>query len=59
MSDIHNVAASGIGLSDRESPGHTSPTLRTNHHTHIETTLSHDCMGAASPDPVIGVEAVR
>ena len=49
MRDINNVAASGIGLSDRESSGHNSSSnLRTNHHAHTETTLSHDRMGTAT-----------
>jgi hypothetical protein len=55
MSDSNNVAASGVVLRDRESTGHnSSPILRTNHHTDIETTLSRDFMGTATlPEPVM------
>jgi hypothetical protein len=62
MSDINiYVAASGIGLSDRDSSRlHRSPTLRTNHHTHIEATQSHDFMGAATlPDIVMRAGEVQ
>jgi hypothetical protein len=57
MSDIYiDVAASGVVLSDRESSGqNSSPTLRKNHHTHKETTLSHDFM----VDPIMGAGEVR
>lgn len=61
MSDIHNVAASGAVLRDRESSGHnSSPTLRANHHTDIETTLSHNFMGTATlPEPVVGAGGAK
>jgi hypothetical protein len=57
MSDIIYVAASGIGLSDRDSSGlYSSPTLRTNHQTHIET---HGFMSpATSPATTLTVTRV-
>ena len=60
MSDIIYVAASGIGLNDRESSGHTSsPTLRLNHNTDVETMPSHDFMGTATiPESVMGAGEV-
>jgi hypothetical protein len=57
MSDINiDVAASGISLRDRDSARlHRSPTLPTNHHSEIETTLSHDFKRMATiPDPAVG-----
>jgi hypothetical protein len=57
MSDIYiDVAASGVVLRDRESSGqNSSPSLPTNHHTDIETALSHNSMGTVPlPEPVMG-----
>jgi hypothetical protein len=53
MSDINNVVASGVVLSDHESSGNSSSKLRNIHHNHPETNASHDFMATATPPVTI------